>query len=108
LSNGVKFYDYSKFDSSDDPDPEEALSLCKLLVNRFAGPISPSAIIRSCVPLLNQVQGKNTYGVQYKATSWEVLRFAHKAFYGGAVYNFRRGYYIIPNETHIDFHQMYA
>lgn len=110
LSNGVRIYDYSKFDPSDDPDPAEAMELCEMLVNRFQAPYSPTKIIRAAIPLLNKVQGKNEYGVQVKSSPPEVRRFARQAFFGGAVANITRngGYRTVPHETHVDYHQMYA
>lgn len=110
LSNNVKFLDYSKFDPAEEVEEEDALQLCELLVEKYETPMSPSQIIRKEVPLLNLVQQKNKYGLQVKKLEDDIKRFAHRSFYGGAVYNFRRtgGYHLVPHETHIDYHQMYA
>lgn len=112
LSNGVRILDYSKFD----PTPADELTveymqpLANLLVVEYGAPITPTAIIRSQIPLLNTVQGKNMYGSQTLKFTEEQRAYGHQALFGGAVYNMRSNgaYSLIENETHIDYHQMYA
>lgn len=114
LSNGVKILDYSKFD----PTPVEELTveqmqpLANLLAVEYGAPITPSAIIRQQVPLLNAVQCKNKYGVQTEeqGLSEPQLAYGHQSMFGGAVYNMRRNhaYELIDYETHVDYHQMYG
>ena len=114
LSNGVKILDYSKFD----PTPVEELTeekmqpLANLLAIEYGAPITPSAIIKAQVPLLNAVQGKNRFGSVMPGSelSEPQRAYGHQALFGGAVYNMRRNgaYKLIDNETHVDYHQMYA
>lgn len=112
LSNGVRILDYSKFD----PTPADELTveymqpLANLLVIEYGAPITPSSIIKSAIPLLNTVQGKNTYGSQIFNLTEEQRAYSHQALFGGAVYNMKSNgaYTLIDNETHIDYHQMYA
>lgn len=110
LSNGVKILDYSKFDPKSDITVEEMQPLAEVLVNEFEAPTTPSAIIRKNIKILNAVQGKNSYGTKVEQVDPVVCAYSHGALYGGSVYNMRRNgaYRIVPNEVHIDFHQMYA
>ena len=112
LSNGVRILDYSKFD----PTPVEELTveymqpLAELLTKEYGNPITPSGIIRAALPLLNMVQGKNQYGVQTKPVDKNVNLYSHLSLFGGGVYNMHNNnaYQLIDNETHVDYHQMYA
>lgn len=110
LSNGVKILDYSKFDPKSDITVEEMQPLAEVLVNEFEAPTTPSAIIRKNIKILNAVQGKNSYGTKVEQVDPVVCAYSHGALYGGSVYNMRRNgaYRIVPNEVHVDFHQMYA
>lgn len=112
LSNKVKILDYSKFD----PKPteklteEEMMPLAELLVNQLGAPITPSGIIKASIPLLNLVQGKNSYGHSTGELSEPQRAYGQQSLYGGAVYNMWRNgaYKQIEHETHVDYHQMYA
>lgn len=110
LSNGVKILDYSKFDPKTDVTLEEMIPLTQLLVEEYGAPTTPTSIIRSNVKLLNQIQGKNQYGAKITDIDPIVCAYGHKSLYGGSVYNMHKNnaYIIVKNETHIDFHQMYA
>lgn len=110
LSNGVKFLDYSKFDPKNDVTVEEMQPLAEVLVNEFEAPLTPSAIIRKHIKMLNIVQGKNSYGTKVEKIDPVVCAYSHGALYGGSVYNMRcnDAYRIVPHEVHVDFHQMYA
>lgn len=110
LSNGVKILDYSKFDPKNDVTVEEMQPLAEVLVNEFEAPLTPSAIIRKHIKMLNIVQGKNSYGTKVEKIDPVVCAYSHGALYGGSVYNMRcnDAYRIVPHEVHVDFHQMYA
>lgn len=110
LSNGVKILDYSKFDPKSDVTEEEMMPLAQVLVNEYGAPTTPTAIIRKNIKILNQIQGKNSFGAKVEEIDPIICAYTHKALFGGSVYNMHRNgaYQIVKNETHIDFHQMYA
>lgn len=110
LSNGVRIYDYSKFDPCENPNPEEAQALCDILVKDYDAPFTPSTIIKNNLECVNKLQFKNKYGIVIGRLDETVQQFTYPSFFGGAVYILKKngGYKKIPFETHIDYHQMYA
>lgn len=101
FSNGVKLYNYTMFDKDEDPDPNEAMEVCKIL-STYNYPLT------GCKLLKDSWLKTSVKNIPYELTSLE--KEAHfmlsMALRGGA--NCVLDYDKIDFETHVDYHQLYA
>ena len=112
-SNGVWIIEYDKFDIQS-PDTTErmeelAIELAKNFLIDGKMPTTPGGIIKNRLStLISEVENRN--GFKKEKMAQEEWFYTYKSMMGGAVYNMKcnDAYKLVPFETHIDVHQLYA
>ena len=113
-SNGVFIVEYTKYDTEYPENTERMQELAVELVKHFVSedgkiPSTPGGIVRDRLStLMSEVENKK--GFKREDMPEDEWYYTFKSMMGGAVYNMKcnGAYRLVPFETHIDVHQLYA